>query len=109
MENKEIEEAVADAIEASMIKDALGLSLPPEVIIEGYELIKAFAKFLEATDKTGRTAPVNAMMCLLINMAVYRTDEMMDIERMKRVKTAWIGARDYLIYPQCDGCQNKDT
>lgn len=106
MEDKGIDEAMDAAVEDDMIKDALGLSLPPEVVVEGYELVKAFVKYQEAVDRTGKETPLNAMMCVLIDMAVYRTNEI-DIDRMKKVKRAWIGARDYLRYPQCDECPEQ--
>lgn len=111
MGSREIEEAMAKAVEEDLIRTAAGLSIPSEVIIEGYEVIKAFAKYLEAADQTGKESPLNAIMCLIIDMAVYRTAEI-DFERMNRVKTAWIGAREYLIRSitdaKCLTCGRED-
>lgn len=72
---------------------------------KSYEVIKAFTQLQEAVDRTGDPVAINSMMCVLIDMAVFRAEEI-DIARMQTVKNTWLATRDYLRHSQCGGCRS---
>lgn len=100
MEHKEIGKNAATA-ENCMFNVILP-GMTPEIMDKSYEVIKAFAQLQEAVDRTGDPAAINSMMCVLIDMAVFRAEEV-DIARMQTVKNTWLAARDYLRHsPHCE-------
>ncbi len=100
MEHKEIGKN-AETAENCML-NAMLPGMTPEIMGKSYEVIKAFAQLQEAVDRTGDTVAINSMMCVLIDMAVFRAEEI-DIARMQTVKNTWMAARDYLRHsPHCE-------
>lgn len=99
MEHKEIDKNAATA-ENCMFPPGM----TPETIGKSYEVIKAFAQLQEAVDRAGDTVAINSMMCVLIDMAVFRVQEV-DIARMQTVKNTWLTACDYLKHSQWGECR----
>ena len=105
MEHKEVGKNAATA-ENCMFNFILP-GMTTEIMDKSYEVIKAFAQLQEATDRTGDTVAIDSMMCVLIDMAVFRAEEIeeIDITRMQTVKNTWLAACGYLRHPQCGGCR----
>lgn len=101
MESREIEEAMAKAVEEDLIRTAAGVSIPAEVALQGCEVIKEFAKYIEEAGGIGNTDAITGIMCILIDLALFETEET-DLYRTMKIKWAWIRARDYLIYSKVD-------
>lgn len=101
MGSGEIEEAMAKAVEEDLIRTAAGVSIPAEVALQGCEVIKEFAKYIEEAGGTGNADAITGIMCILIDLALFETEET-DLYRTMKIKWAWIRARDYLIYSKVD-------
>ena len=100
MEHKEIDKSTATA--ENCMSNFMLPGMTPEIMDKSYEVIKAFAQLQEAVDRTGDPVAINSMMCVLIDMAVFRAEEV-DIDRMQTVKNTWLAARDYLRHsPHCE-------
>lgn len=100
MEHKEIDKNTATA-ENCMFNFMLP-GMTHEIVNKSYEVIKAFAQLQEAVDRTGDTVAIHSMMCVLIDMAVFRVEEV-DIARMQTVKSTWLAACNHLRHSQCGG------
>lgn len=103
MEHKEIGKN-AETAENCMF-NAMLQGMTPEIMDKSYEVIKAFAQLQEAVDRTGDPVVINSMMCVLIDMAVFRAEEV-DIDRMLKVKNTWLAACSYLRHSQCGECRD---
>lgn len=100
MEHKEIGKN-AETAENCML-NAMLQGMTPEIMDKSYEVIKAFAQLQEAVDRTGDIVAIDSMMCMLIDMAVFRAEEI-DIAGMQTVKNTWLATRDYLRHsPYCE-------
>lgn len=102
MEHKEIDKSTATA--ENCMSNFMLPGVTPEIANKSYEVIKAFAKLQEAVDRTGDTVAIHSMMCVLIDMAVFRVEEV-DIARMQTVKSTWLAACNHLRHSQCGGCR----
>ena len=106
MESRDIEEAVAKAVEEDMIRTVVGVSIPEEVALQGLAVIKEFAEYISEAGELGNQDAITGIMCTLIDMALFDTEET-DISRMMKIKSTWLNARYQLIGSEiCAKCLN---
>lgn len=93
MEHEEIGKNEATA--ENRMFNAMLPGMTPEIMDKSYEVIKAFAQLQEAVDRTGDPAAIHSMMCVLIDMAVFRAEEI-DIARMQTAINTWLAVYNHL-------------